>query len=504
MCLTKQIGQDCKKTAKSALKTNLSARDDPNLTSDSASVLDENGDYKMMNCAPFPSARGGHQMIWDSVTSRLFLLGGWDGKRDLSDFWSFDPTNSSWTLLSGDVEREGGPSARSCHKAALHVASQHIYVLGRYIDPERRDPLNLPCDFFRYSLEDGKWVLLSSDVQAEGGPGCIYDHQMVVDEEEECIWVFGGRLLSGTNEHSVYSGLYRYDLESAKWTHVQSDSSNNTDFVDQDQTELASIKVPSRIGHSMLFDPHNRSLMILAGQRYKDQLTDFYRYSVDRHSVTHMCKNLQMAGGPEAGYTQRACFDPVSREMFLFSTLVRTVSGSSTGDNNLGDILSFFWCFDLTRERWVRIKTGGSNEESSASRPPARFAHQLAYDPATKTVFLFGGNPGNPNDPSARLDDFWMARLAKPLSPGDLLRKCQFLLRRAQFDSLVATDIPAALKYLQNDLAQVVDHLDPIESKKFRSLSTNLFKSQGQGQIDLFTEIVSFLPKSMQPPLKNL
>lgn len=459
-----------------------------------------------------PSGRGGHQMIWDSIGQRIYLLGGWDGKRDLADFWSFDPVSRAWTLISSDVEREGGPSGRSCHKAALHTSARHIYILGRYIEPDRRDPLNLPCDFYRYDLETGRWTRLSSDVRAEGGPGCIYDHQMIVDEEEECLWVFGGRLLSGTNEHSVYSGMYRYDLRSSKWTLIHSDSpTSSSNDSDSSSNTLPPIRVPSRIGHSMLFDPQTRTLLILSGQRYKDQLTDFYRYSIDRNAITHLCKNLQMAGGPDPGYTQRAVIDSDSREMFVFSSMVRNSSAvEATGEMNPIDSSSSpqesnsVWSFDLRTDRWNRINTC-----PSSPTPSSRFAHQLTFDPSSKTLYLFGGNPGNPADPTARLDDFWSAQLLKMESARDIIRRCQFLIRKAMFESMLG-NIPSALQFLQTQLAAVVNHSDPIESVQFRSLSTKLFISPAQNsashssEMELFDEIVKFLPKSLQPPINNL
>jgi muskelin len=485
----------------------------------------------------WPSPRGGHQLIWDSNSQRLFLLGGWDGKKDLGDFWSFDPISSSWTLLSMNAEKEGGPSPRSCHKAVLHSDSANIYVLGRYIDPERRDSNSVPCDFYRYSLESGQWTRLSADVRAEGGPGCIYDHQMIVDEEEECIWVFGGRLLCGTNESSVYSGLYKFDLKTLQWFLINSDSSDaatssanvssfgsgtNTlsSYTQNTTSTLPPMKIPSRIGHSMLFDPQSRSLLILGGQRYKDQLSDFYKYSIDRNCVSQLWKNLQMVGGPDSGFTQRASIDQSTRELFVFSSLIRGNNSSistpapavgvtppelqdqNTDDSVTADDNCTFWCFDLIEDKWTKIKT------NSSSKPPARFAHQIVYNPLTQTHFLFGGNPGIPSEPSARFDDLWEAKMSKSQGPEDILRHCQYLIRKAMFEAMTVTggDIPSALKFLQNDLAAVVDHSDPSESASFRSLSAKLFLKSGKYEEgpSIFDEIIKYFPKSMQPPINNL
>lgn len=123
----------------------------------------------------------------------------------------------------------------------------------------------------------------------------------------------------------TYSGLYRYDIKSNKWTLIRSDSSPSTGST--------SIHIPSRIGHSMLWDPMTRSLLILSGQRNKDYLSDFYCLAVDSNTVTWLQKNLQFVGGPEGAFTQRACLDPVKREVFVFSGLMRDTSADRSEGN---------------------------------------------------------------------------------------------------------------------------------------------------------------------------
>lgn len=82
-------------------------------------------------------------------------------------------------------------------------------MLGRYIEAERRASMDalsssgnsssFPCPFYKYSLRTGQWSRISADVSIEGGPSCIYDHQMAVDEAEDVIWIFGGRVLGSSS-----------------------------------------------------------------------------------------------------------------------------------------------------------------------------------------------------------------------------------------------------------------------------------------------------------------
>lgn len=502
-----------------------------------------------------PCPRGGHQMVWDSVHRALYLFGGWDGQRDLGDLWRCMLGTSTslstplrWELLSIDVERDGGPGARSCHKMVFCAKEGGaLYVLGRYIEPDRRGSegvttATIPNDLFKYAINTGTWTRLSADVRQEGGPPCIYDHQMVIDEDRDCLWLFGGRCLSGANSgHSpsgdpCYAGLYRYELPTGRWTLVRPDPPAWNPLT-QAKSPLPSLQIPSRIGHSMLLDPATRSLLILSGQRHKDYLADLYCYAMDRDAVTHVQKSLHLTGGPEAGFTQRACIDPQRREVFVFSGLMRgslspettlssrdpAVSESRPGGNGGAPTSpedpTFFWCLDLDRHVWTRIhpaqpvqqpRTGGI--PLPLPLPVPRFAHQVAYDPVTRCHYLFGGNPGLAADPSARLGDFWRVAIDKRIAPSDILRKCRYAIRSAIFDCLVQSGESgcelAALRYLQTELAQVVKHDCPVESAAFRALSTRLFvtggRTTGNPPSALFDEIIRYLPEAMQPPRANL
>lgn len=39
---------------------------------------------------PHPGTRGGHQMVIDPYSENIYLFGGWDGSRDLSDLWVYN------------------------------------------------------------------------------------------------------------------------------------------------------------------------------------------------------------------------------------------------------------------------------------------------------------------------------------------------------------------------------------------------------------------------------
>lgn len=519
-----------------------------------------------------PTVRGGHQMCWDGPSKSIYLLGGWDGHRDLGDFWRYSLESASWTCLSEDTRREGGPGPRSCHKIVIHSGLRRLYVLGRYLDTESRSQGTFAADFYYYDLDQHTWTRLSDDVQMQGGPGLVYDHQMAIDESalmgsdngggggsQGVIYVFGGRLISAANgtpgslPEAVYSGLYAYDIGQDQWRLLRDDSSplSGTPII------------KARIGHSMIFNPTTRQIYIYAGQRHKDYLCDFYVYDVDSDTVVEMVKDTSRIGGPDAGFTQRSTLDVHRQELFLFSGLMRektptsTASGgnsNSSGGAIQGTLLSSvsassnngsgvqselarnsFWLYSLGNRRWTRIYT---NESSSSDEPCPRFAHQLVYDAHTGLHYLFGGNPGEPGAPRRRLGDFWQLQLVRPAQEADILRRALFLLRRQQFYELCVTrhhpeavrshsrspgspSMVNAMRFLQSEVAVVVNHANGDESREFRQLSSWLLAVPGlesqtsaepaaletlvrRSRLRLFTELVALLPPSMRPPTVSI
>ena len=86
-------------------------------------------------------------MSIDMEAQVIYLIGGWDGMMDLSDFWAFSAETARWTCLSRDTELSGGPCARSCHKMCLDGKRKLIYTLGRYLDSEMRNSTPLKVLF---------------------------------------------------------------------------------------------------------------------------------------------------------------------------------------------------------------------------------------------------------------------------------------------------------------------------------------------------------------------
>ncbi|CAG8499389.1 16163_t:CDS:10 [Acaulospora morrowiae] len=457
-----------------------------------------------------PCMRGGHQMCID-VEARLFilyqaghiyLLGGWDGSNDLSDFWVYDVNNKNWALISADTEVQGGPNPRSNHKMCLDPSKKCLYVLGRFIDRDVRADANFNSDFYRYDIRNNEWELICENTASVGGPQLVYDHQMCIDSEAQIIYVFGGRTMPQDSENFSYSGLYTYTIPTKEWKLIRSNNNSSDDL----------LQLKSRIGHSMLFDQHEKLLYIIGGDRDNLFLSDFFIYDIRADTIHELTAEYATLESQEAIFTQRTTFDADTQEFFVLSGLKnkdKKEKGSQIVKNS-------FWVYDLHKCKWTRIYQSDAFdmkywEDNEACEPHPRHAHQMVYDSVHKAQYIFGGRTVETDiSRKQRLDDFWVIYLIRP-EPDNILRRIKFQIRKQRFwEMCLEGDSIKALKYLQNQLSQVVDHTSETESEEFRGLTSNLFYNIKNDidlfdvRTELFEKLLEFFPDEMKQPKGNL
>jgi len=463
-----------------------------------------------------PSPRGGHQLVMDSTHQNIYMFGGWDGSRDLSDFWQYNIIGNKWTMLSEDAQMDGGPGPRSCHKMVLDQNMGQIFVLGRYLERGLRDcQTNTRSDLYVYDIGGDKWTQITDDTSAMGGPNLIFDHQMCLDSEKRDIYVFGGQtLLPQTPDEERplivdkrFSGLYVYHIPNNSWTLL---------CYDGEVKQLGLPPIRSRTGHSMLFNTNDRCLYIFGGQRKRDEyLNDFFRYHVDTGDIFFLSGGLSGSSLsdsiPAVGYTQRATIDCKRNEIYVMTGLNK----DKGKDIRVGgpQVSNSFWVYEVNRARWSVVYRNENNQTDYWQRrqcvePRPRYAHQLVYDEEAGLHYMFGGNPGGKENRNGklRLGDFWRLELLRQANT-DLERLLLKEIRISRFREKSANP-KDALTFLQQDVSRCIDHQDVDEQKQFQMLATQLFNqndvSTYQLRSNLFDKLVTFFPSDMAQPTGNL
>jgi len=479
-------------------------------------------------CSNQPGMRGGHQMCIDYPRQLVFLLAGWNGIKDLCDFWVYNIVTGQWHCISEDTEADGGPSARSCHKLCLDSKNRNIYILGRFLDVGERTQVELMSDFYKYDLDTGLWDKLSGDTAADGGPQQIFDHQMQFDSVTNQIFVFGGRILTSISNDDrtldpIFSGLFAYHIDSNSWSKLKHDT-DLVDVVDDCSLPIDSSQLKSRSGHSMLIDEGKRLLYIFAGQRGKEYLNDFFSYNIDTGEIKAILSKTSSKELPSAGFTQRSTIDVKLGEIYVFSGL------SKDREKKEDSIRNSFWIYNLQTNKWSCVYKNENVAQVfnklNNIEPRPRYAHQLVYDPINKLHYLFGGNPGKSTSMKLRLDDFWMLKLERSTAE-DLVRSCKYRIRKLRYIELVEENPIQALTYLQNEVSELVDHLDQTEREEFTSLASSLFgqntasssdedelmdtedeekesSNKYKRRMEVFDDLATFYPSNMIQPEEHL
>ncbi|XP_001951423.2 muskelin isoform X1 [Acyrthosiphon pisum] len=468
-----------------------------------------------------PCMRGGHQMCIDSADGMIYLLGGWDGHKDLSDLWCFTIATSTWRCISINVEEHGGPSPRSCHKICIDMDRKQIFVLGRFYEVQSFIGDYPQSDFYVYDIEQSQWTLICADTNIMGGPKLLFDHQMVMDSISSTIYVFGGRVVASSTRCSSdethknnpdFSGFYKYHVPTNTWTCILPDTFHEIKVQDGLLTHNPQT-VASRGGHSILLHSKMRRIYIFGGQRQRwaQKCPEFLWYDIET-GVTQSMPMPSTVDKPPMGYTQRATIDMDHDEIYVLSSL------SKDKDRREDKVQNAFWVYFIKQNKWICIYKNHNSDEQYWNRmqhlePCPRFAYQLVYDQKNKTHYLFGGNPGRPDAQNLRLDDFWELKVYRCTNT-ELSSQCKLLIRKFKFQEIKKKDKVAAMQFLQTSVSELIDHSDIEQTREFQGTAALLFKDDNQTgdfseqihkwRCSLFDKLCEFFPNSMVQPKDNL
>ncbi|QRW21268.1 Muskelin [Rhizoctonia solani] len=381
--------------------------------------------------------------------------------QELIGFWSYTTSTNQWKLIHEDTAAVGGPSARSCHNMVYCHTNRTLYVLGQLKDQPRPNggnpqPQRADAEFFKCSLdatgEGGTWTLLNpSGVEAAGGPHSISDHQMIIDEENSLMYVFGGRMehISDRDGMHMYSGMYSFNLVTETWTHIFHDPARN------DGPSPNPINIYSRTGHGMVLYPPTNEIFIVGGRRSNP------RWVPDMYSFTHTTLATQRIPlDPSIIHSvtaSRVCIDEKAGEIYIL------ITQHNERDRTRADPATFM-TYHIEKKLWVRseprigpLRPSPSGDVwESLELPRPRSAHQVVYDSANRVFYI----------PTV----------------SELLRKALLAVRKFRFKLMCDTVPPfEALTYLQTEVSEVVDSDEELEAANLRSLLSYLLSRTSDG-----------------------
>ncbi|GJN91382.1 hypothetical protein Rhopal_004403-T1 [Rhodotorula paludigena] len=463
-----------------------------------------------------------HAMVVDSATSRLFVFGGKNQPYDPDS-----PPGSATDDPSVDVGSGGGAS-----KEGRYGGMWCYDIAARSGDPRPSSyaptPSLSPSASDRLLSRAGHALLL--DPTTPGG-STLYIHSGQRNEQYlNDLWAIrlAGVPPEGADERRGRSPLSRRDEPEREEEDEDGEANlwrqgTVLDFPFASST--AASAVPANAAHAAV----NHSLIDLSALPASPEASPSRAGfpSTASTSLTRQPTILQIrrlwpsssstADGataseyPSPGFTQRVTLDPHTGVWTLLTGLTRAspASGAGAGTGEDNECLRGVWRRVPGSKRgplgWEKIDVethaaagagGRYGVEAGAEEagPMGRYAAQVVYDPLRKEHYVFGGHPDSKEPVNYRLADMWRLRIVDP-TPEEALRKAKFLVRKQRFTELCATaPTVLALQYLQNDLADVVDHSSPAESSSFRACMSSLLAAPARMNVEVALDGSGELP----------
>lgn len=151
---------------------------------------------------------------------------------------------------------------------------------------------------------------------------------------------------------------------------------------------------PARSGHTAIFDPVRRRLIVFGGDGYND----IWALSLGQ-APPRWTELVPTGTPPPGGYGHTAIYDPRRHRMIVF--------GGVEIDNDLSNDV---WALSLSNLRWTKLEPAGVP-------PPPREWHSAIYDPIRDRMIVYGGW----TSPDGILDDVWALGLSSSPSWSRLL-----------------------------------------------------------------------------------
>ena len=410
-----------------------------------------------------PSPRGGASMVFDSIRNKFVIFGGRvvepDGGTypflpytDYAEIWEWDPAKGTFANRTGS---DKGPVGRSQQGMVFEKSSGKVLLFGGGTSdttPQNSfEATTLAAglgDTWEWDPASGKWTQL----QPKSAPSARYGLALVWDSKRNRAVLFGGIEtpldgLSGV----VKQDTWEWDPATQEWT-------NRT---------ISGNKPSPRYGHAMAYDPGRGVVVLMGGWEigFTGALADVWEWDPGSGAWTERLTGSEAGMGvtfptphyyaslitdtargrldlveglspaqvasasvinapdgeawewepvsatftnrtptlPKAWPIPRAnpamAFCPTTGKMYMFG-------GADYHNNYLGfelelnpTLLDDLWEWDGTA--WSEVQSDG--------RPTARMSAAMAYDPARKSLILYGGAyPGTtPLTPTVILGDTW-------------------------------------------------------------------------------------------------
>ncbi|HMD44791.1 MAG TPA: hypothetical protein VKG43_01430 [Acidimicrobiales bacterium] len=317
-------------------------------------------------CPASPSPRAGAVVAYDQASAQLVLFGGYDGSGYDNDTWTWGGTG--WTQVNtGSLgctnACPASPPGRTGAAGTYDEATAQLVVFGGY------DGTNDDNDTWVWS--GTAWA----QVDDSGNVGCLTTCPTSPHGRQGATVAFDARLaqpllIAGTNGTSYYDDTWTWNGSS--WTQDDVNSSACTTACSNSPT--------GRTAASLFYDPGSGQLVIYGGLNAGGSLSGAFNFIAPSPTAAEWAQ-VNTASAPTGRGVGQFAYDEATSQMVLFGG----IGPGPTDDND-----TWTW----SGSSWTQVDDAGAPgcTTTCPGSPAGRYSGAMAYDPATGQLLLFGGS----------------------------------------------------------------------------------------------------------------
>jgi MYXO-CTERM domain-containing protein len=339
-----------------------------------------------------PEARSGAAMVYDSTRDKHVLFGGRTSTGlNLQDTWEWDGKTGTWTAM--DIVKNL-PSARAQHAMVFEKSTGKVLLFGGGRSSSNGDdaPLGIALslgDTWQYDPATQAW----SESKPATAPAARHDLGMAWDSARNKAVLFGGLSVAKVGDPAAgKQDVWDWDPTLGTWT---------------EQTATGD-KPSARCAHGLAFDANRKKVVLFGGW---DASTGFGLRDLWDWNPTDGTWSKRLSGteaGMPWGHVYASLVADDARARLL---LVTGATGFIQAGIEPPQMATYDWRPNYlmgTRDVWEIDPAAPTVKDRSQAYnvPPARIWPAMGYNQSTGKAYLFGGSGKGP-DSNAILDDTW-------------------------------------------------------------------------------------------------
>jgi hypothetical protein len=344
-----------------------------------------------------PAERSGATMVFDSKRGKFVLFGGRAANgSNLDDTWEWNPADGTWSDVSGTG---GRPKGRCQHGMVYEKSTDKILLFGGGLSDNATNDISRVLlslnDTWEYDPATHAWTEIPK--KPDSWPTIRHDFSLVWDTSRNKAVLFAGlQTDSSSVPGAAKQDTWEWDPATTAWT----------------ERTVVGRKPNARYSHTGAFDGSRNKMMVFGGWDIHNgwTLNDLWEWDPTTAAWT------QRLTGKESGIpTGRMYASMVSNDAekrfevvagaTLYGSLGRIVSASgASGQPVVLQDMSFNPIIVWDTWELDPAKAVFTDRTPVLHGPSARSHHSMAFSPATKKTYLFGGFDLMTGE---KLDDLW-------------------------------------------------------------------------------------------------